>query len=183
MSPPNSSSRLTAQGEIVPVSRRSGIAVALLELGAERQRIEQAERALEDRADLVAGLQHVDRLLLHQLLQALGERGLAAADRTQQVEDLLALFEPLRRVAEEADDPLDRLLHPVEIRERRIDLDRAVHEDAAEPRILARVDHLRLADRLQHALGGAGVVRRIVGTFAEVFLERVLDLSPVVVQP
>jgi hypothetical protein len=50
-------------------------------------------------------------------------------------------------VAEEADDPLDRLFHAVEILESRIDLHRPVHEDPAEPRVLAGIDHDRLADR------------------------------------
>ena len=84
---------------------------------------------------------------------------------------------------EKADNPLDRLFHPEEIGEFRIDLDRAVHEDATEPRVLARVDHRRLANRLQHALGGAGVERRVVGTFPEVIFDRQLDLAPVVVEP
>ena len=125
-------------------------------------RIEQAERAFEHRAELVAGLQHVDGMDLHQRLQPLGERGLAAADRAQQVEDLLALLEALRGVAEEADDPLDRLFHAVEFGERRIDPDGAVHEDAAEARVLRGVDHLRLADRGQQALGRGRVHHRIV---------------------
>ena len=112
-------------------------AVALLQHAAHALGIEQAERAFEHRADLVAGLQHIDRLDFHQRLQPLGQRRLAAADRAEQIEDLLALFEALRGVAEEADDPLDRLFHAVEFGERRIDPDRPVHEDAAEPRILA----------------------------------------------
>ena len=109
-------------------------AVAVLEHAAHRGRIEQAERAFEDRADAVVGRQHVDRALLHQVLEPVGERRLAAADRTQQVEDLLLLLEALRGVAEEADDALDRLLEAVEILEGRIDLQRPVHEDPAEAR-------------------------------------------------
>ena len=133
----------------------------LLERRPHASRIEQAERALEHRADLVAGLQHVDRHLLHQLFQPLGERGLAAADRAEEIEDLLALLETLRRVPEEADDALDRVFHAVEVVERRIDLDRAVEEDPPEPRILRGVDELRLADRRDHPLGGAGIECRI----------------------
>ena len=86
-------------------------------------------------------------------------------------------------MTEEADDPLDRLLHAEEVREFGIDLDRPVHEDTAEPGILARVDHHRLADRPQHALGGARIVRRVVGAFAQILLKREFDLSPVFVQP
>src|SRR5262249_41858297 len=103
---------------------------------------------------------------LHQLLQALGERRLAAANRAQQVDDLLALLEPLCSMPEEADDSLDRLLHTVEVGELWINLDRAVHEDAAEPRLLARIDHHRLADRSKHSLRRAGIVSRVVGAFA-----------------
>ena len=152
-------------------------AVALLELGAHRLGIEQAERALEDRADLVAGLQHVDRVGLHQRLEALGEGGLAAADGAEQVEDLLALLEPLRRVAEERDDALDRLLHAVEFGEGGVDPDRPVHEDAAEARILRRVHEFRLADRLEDALGGGGVHQRIVAAGLEIFGEAHLRIA------
>ena len=58
-------------------------AVALLQRRAHGDGIEQPERALEDRADAVVGGQHVDRALLHQVLEALGQRGLAAADRAR----------------------------------------------------------------------------------------------------
>ena len=120
-----------------------------------RDGIEEAERALEDRADFLAGLQRVDRQLLHQELQSLGERRLAAAHRAEEIEDLLALLQALRRVAEISDDALDRLFHAVEIGEGWIDPDGAIHEDAAEPLVVARIDDLRLADRRKHALGGA----------------------------
>src|SRR3546814_4676375 len=48
------------------------------------------------------------RIALHQGLQPLGQRGLAAADRDEQVEDLLAPLQPLRGIAEVPDQPLDR---------------------------------------------------------------------------
>ena len=89
-------------------------AVAFGEQIAEFDGAEQAERAFEHRADLVAGLQHIDRMVLHQILEPLGERGLAAADRAQQIENLPLLFEALRRVLEVADDALDRVFHAVE---------------------------------------------------------------------
>jgi hypothetical protein len=56
----------------------------------------------------VAGGGHIERLRFHQGqgLQPLGERGLAAAGGTQQIQDLLPLLEPLRRVLEVADDAL-----------------------------------------------------------------------------
>ena len=82
---------------------------------------------------------------------------------------------------EEPDDPLDRLLHAVEILEGGIDLDGPVHEDAAEARILAGVDHQRLADGLQQPLGGAGIKRRVVGAGAQVVFQRKLHLAPVLI--
>ena len=84
---------------------------------------------------------------------------------------------------EEADDSLDRLLHAVEVGELGVNLDRAVHEDTAEARLLARIDHYRLADCAQHPFGCARIVGRIVGAFAEVILKREFHLSPVLVQP
>ena len=105
--------------------------------------VEQAERALEDRAHPIVGGQHVDGALLHQVLEAVGERGLAAADRTEQVHDLLLLLEPLGGMPEEADDALDGLLQAVEVLEGGIDLDGAVHEDAPEARIPGRCRRAR----------------------------------------
>ncbi len=87
----------------------------------------------------------------------------------------------MRGVAEEADDPLDRLLHAEEVGEGRINLDGPVHEDAAETLIEAGVDHLRLADRLQQALGGARHHGGIVGAFAEIAVHRHLDFALVLV--
>ena len=154
-----------------------GNAVALLQHRTHLLRIEQPERALEDRADLVAGLQHIDGVDLHQRLQTLGQGGLAAADRTEQVEDLLALLQALRSVAEEADDHLDRLFHAVEFGEGRIDPDRAVHEDAAEPRILRGIDELRLADGRQDALRSACIHHGIGAAPFQVFRQGHLRLA------
>src|SRR5205823_13812670 len=75
-------------------------AVALFDLLAKGDGIEQAERTLEDRPYLLAGLEHVNRLFFHQLLQPLGEQRFAAAGRAEEVEHLLALFDPLCRVAD-----------------------------------------------------------------------------------
>ena len=83
----------------------------------------------------------------HQRLDALGERGRAAADRSEQIEDLLALFEALRGVAEEADEALDRVLHAVEAGEGRIRPDRTVQKDTAKAWVLGRVNRLGLTDR------------------------------------
>jgi hypothetical protein len=60
-------------------------------------------------------------------------------------------------MAEVGDDLLDRVLHAVELGEGRVDLDDLVGEDAREPVVVAGVDHLRLADGLQHALGRRGI--------------------------
>ena len=152
-------------------------AEALLDLPAHRLGVEQAERALEDRRDLVTRLQHVDRMDFHQRLQALGEGRLAPSDGAEQVEDLLALLQPLRGVAEERDDPLDRLLHAVELGEGRVDPDRAVHEHAAEAGIARGVDHLRLANGIEDALGGRCVHQRIVAAGLEIFGERHLRVA------
>jgi len=51
---------------------------------------------------------------------------------TGQVEDLLALFEALRRVTEEPDDALDGFFHAVEAGEGRIGADRAVQKNTAK---------------------------------------------------
>src|SRR4030095_15202410 len=77
-------------------------------------------------------LDRVDRPQLHDRLQAFGDRGLAAADGSQQIEDLLALLEPLGCVLEERDELVDRILHSVELAEGRIASDGAVAEDSSE---------------------------------------------------
>src|SRR3546814_1717431 len=100
-----------------------------------------------------------DGVDLHQRFEALCQRRLAAADRTQQIQDLLAFLEPLGSVAEEADDPLDRFFHAVKFSEARIAPDRPVHEDAPKPLIMRCVDDLRLAYRHQQPLRGAGIPR------------------------
>ena len=140
-------------------------------------RVEQAERAFKHRAEIVAGLQHIDGMHFHQRLQPLGERGLAAADRAKQVHNLLALFQALRGMAEEADDPLDRLLHAVELAEGGIHPDGAVHENAAEAGILRGVHHLRLADRGEQALGRGGVHHRVVAARFQIFGQRHLSFA------
>ena len=152
-------------------------AVAVLQHRAHALGVEQPERAFEHRAQLVAGLQHIDGMHFHQCLQPFGERRLAAADRAKQVHDLLALFETLRGVAQEADDALDRLFHAVEFGERRIDPHRAVHEDAAESRVLRGIDHLRFADRGEQALGRGRVHHRIVAARFQILWKRHLRFA------
>jgi hypothetical protein len=77
----------------------------------------------------------------------------------------------LRCVLKIADDALDRILHAEEPGHAGIDLDRAVEEDASKPRILACVDDLRFADRLNHTLGGAGVHCGVVAAAFQIFRE------------
>ncbi len=92
-----------------------GNPILVLQHAAHAVGVEQAERRFEHRADLVAGLEHVDGELFHQRLQPLGERRLAAADRAEKVEDLLALFQALSGVLEKADNALDGVFHAVKI--------------------------------------------------------------------
>src|SRR5262249_17125910 len=66
--------------------------------------------------------------------------------------------------------------HAEEVRERRIAFDRPVHEDAAEARILCGVDHLGLADRSHHPLGGGGIGHGLIATEREVLAQRQLGL-------
>ena len=132
--------------------------IPLLEERSHLFGIEEAERALEDRADLFSCLEDIDGIDFHQRLQSLGQRRLATADRTEQIKDLLALLEALRRMAEECDDLLDRLFHPIKFREGRIGSDRPVHKDPAQPRVLRRVDCHRFADRQQQAFGRARII-------------------------
>src|SRR3546814_5422360 len=58
-----------------------------------------------------------------------------------------------------------------EFGEFRIPLDRAVHEDAAEAGIVARVEDLRLADRLDQALGGARIQFGVVPACHQIGLQ------------
>ena len=119
----------------------------------------------------------------HQRLQPFGQRRLAAADGAEQIHDLLALFETLRGMAEEADDTLDRLFHAIEFVEGGIHPDRAVHEDAPQPRILRRIHHLRLADRREQALGRGGVHHRVIAAGFQIFGDAHQGLAASVIVP
>ena len=155
--------------------------VLVLEEIAHELAVEEAERGFEDRADLLPGLEHIDRLLLHQAFQYLRPCRLAAADRAEQVEDLLTLLQPLRGVAEEADDALGRLLHAIEFAEGLVSLDGPIEIDAAQPLILAGVDQLRFSDRPDHPLCGRGPHHRVVSAPEQIILKRkLLDLRAVV---
>ena len=69
-----------------------------------------------------------------------------------------ASFPPaLRGVSEIRHDVLDRLFHPVEVAEGRIDLDHLVGKDARQARVEAGIHQFGFADRLEHPLGGGGV--------------------------
>src|SRR5690606_26813886 len=112
--------------------------------------MEQAEGRFENGTDLTAHAQGIDGPLLHQLLEPLGQGGFAAADRAEKVEDLLALFEALRSVAEIAYDPLDRIFHAVKVGKGRVDLDGPVGEDPAQALIRAGIYEGRFSDRIHH---------------------------------
>src|SRR5713101_3024850 len=79
-------------------------------------------------------------------------------------------------------DPLDRLLHAVEIGEGWINADRTVHEDATHPRVAAGVDDLRLADGGKHPFGSAGVSHRLTSAAFQIGLKRHFSLFMTIVQ-
>src|SRR5579864_6273964 len=122
-------------------------AVTVGEQRPELFRAEESKGGFEYRTDVVASLENIDGKFFHQVLQPFGERGLAAADRTEQVKYLPPFLEPLRRMFEIADDALDRVLHSEEPVEGAVDLDRTVVENTAEAGILRGVDELGLSDR------------------------------------
>ncbi|MNT18444.1 hypothetical protein D3C72_1536550 [compost metagenome] len=155
------------RGDGVQVAHRN--AVVLFEDLAVFLRREQAQRRLMDRRSL----ERVNGDLLHQRLELLRERGLAAARRPEQIQDLLALFQTLRRVLEERDDLLDRVLHAVEIAEGRIDADDLVEEQPGQPRIVVGIHQFWLADRGEHALGGGRVGSGILLADLQIFLDGV----------
>jgi hypothetical protein len=84
---------------------------------------------------------------LHQRLQPLCQRRLSAADRPEQIENLLALFQALSCVPEKTDDALDGFFHAKESGEGRIGAHCPVQENTAKAGVLGRVNHLRLTDR------------------------------------
>ena len=144
----------------------TGNAVSLFQYLPSFRWIEQAERTLEDRAKLIVGLQHINGVNLHQRFEPFRQRRFSAADGTEQVEYLFALLEALRRMTEETDDAFNCFFHAEKFGEGRIDPNRPVHKDAAQPLIPGGVEELRIADRVQNPFGGAGVclgIRRGTG--------------------
>jgi len=109
---------------------------------------------------------------LHQRLEAFGNRRLASADRAEQVEDLLTLFQPLGGMLEEGNDLVDHLLHAKEFLERGVTADEAVGEQPRQPWVVARIDQFRLADRCEHAFGGGRVSHGIPAGEVQILLER-----------
>jgi hypothetical protein len=108
--------------------------------------------------------------MFHQRLELFGDRRFAAANRAQQVQDLLAFFQALGGVAEVGDDLLDHFLGAVELAEGRIYLDDLVGKDARQPRVVAGIDQGGLADGGQHALGSAGIGQGIFLAQLKIFL-------------
>jgi hypothetical protein len=162
MSPPNSSSRFTAQGLIHARQAMTFNAVLVLQQGREVAGAEQPERTLEHRTDLVARLQDIDRALLHQFFETFGERRFAAADGAEQIEYLPLLFQTLSRMLEIADNALDRVFHTVEAVERPVAFDCPVEENPPEPGVLGRIDELLLADGRDHPLRWRSVEHLVV---------------------
>ena len=143
-------------------------AVLLFEDGAVFVVIEQAQRGFIDRRTLDG----IEGHLLHELLQALGNGGLAATDRAQQIKDLLLLFQALRGMAEIRNHLLDHFFRAVELLEGGIDLDDLVGEDAREARIFPGVDLLRFADGHQHPFGSRCIDCRVVLAKIQILFKR-----------
>ena len=156
-----------------PLQVTPGDAVFLLQDRAIFGRIEQPQRRLVHRRALECKEGH----MLGQLLEALGNRRLAATHRSQQIQDLLAFLQPLRGMPEVRHHLLDGLFHAVELFEGRVELDDLVGKDARQARIVARVHHLRLANGLQHALGRRGISQLVAFAKFEVFLQGILFLT------
>ena len=111
----------------------------------------------------------------------IGLGGLAAADRTEQVEDLLAFLQPLGPMAEIGHHLFDRFFEPVEVPERGVDLDDLVAEDARQALVVPGVEQLRLANGHQHALRRGGIHQRIALAGIQVFLDRELIFTRLLV--
>ena len=73
--------------------------------------VKQAQRRLVHRR----ALEREERCFLHQVFEPLGNRAFTAADRAQQIENLLTLFQALSGMAKEADHLLDGIFHTVEL--------------------------------------------------------------------
>ncbi len=151
-----------------PVEVARWDAVFLLERRAVALGVEKAERRFVHRR----ALERVDRVGFHERLEALGDGGLAAAHRTEQVKDLLSLLKPLRGVLEIGDDLRNRLVHAVELAERRVPLDHAVGKEPRKAGVVAGVDDLRLADGREHALCGGCVSKGVFLAELEILRKR-----------
>ena len=65
-------------------------------------------------------LDRVDRNSFDQVFEPFGQRGLAAPDRSEKVQDLFFFLKPLRCVAEIGNDVLDGLLHAEQVAKARV---------------------------------------------------------------
>nr|GEU28494.1 hypothetical protein [Tanacetum cinerariifolium] len=160
-------------GNIAQVAAR--YAVVFFEDDAVFFLVEQAQRGLVDGR----AFQAIERHVFHQRLELFRDRRLAAADRAQQVKDLLAFFQPLRRVAEIGHDLLDHFLGAVKFAEGGVDLDDLVGEDARQTGVVAGIDQGRFADGSEHAFGRAGVATGSCVRVARIARGAELNLSPV----
>jgi hypothetical protein len=159
---------LDGPGRKNPVQVAAGDAVFLFEDLAVFGRVEQAEwRFIDGRA-----LDGVERHVLHELLQPLGDGALAAAHRAQQVKDLLLFFQALRGVAKIGHHLFYGFFHAIELLERGIDLDDLVGEDPRKTGVVSGVHQFGFANGLEHALGGSGIRRGVALAGVQVVLQR-----------
>src|SRR5450830_163878 len=110
--------------------------------------------------------------MLHELLETLGNGRFAAADRTQQVEDLLLFFQALSCMPEISHHLFDHFFGAVEFLEGRIDLEHLVGEQTRQSRLVACVDFFRLANCHQHSLCCRCIHSRIVLAKTQIFFKR-----------
>ena len=93
------------------------------------------------------------------------------------------LLQPLRRIAEEAHDALDGLLHPIEILEGGIDLDRAVEKDAAKALVPGGIEDPGFADGMHQTFRRGGEQHGIVTTGLQVSRKRQFRFLALLVFP
>ena len=105
------------------------------------------------------------------MFEPLGDGAFAAAHRPEQIQNLLALFEALGRVAEETHHLLDGIFHAIKLVESGVSLDDLVGEQAREARVIAGVEHFGLANGGQHALRCRGVSHGVALALRQVLID------------
>ena len=112
-------------------------------------RIKQAQRMVIDRAALAVGAQHIDRHALHQRFQPFSQGGFTPTDRTQQVKDLLLLFQPLSGMLQVGDDLLNGIFHAIELFKRRVSGDHPIRKETGKPWLQGSINHVWLTNSHQ----------------------------------